>query len=167
MHSHRSTGRAHEERPEGTSRVDTEVPKAVLRADVALRVRDLVRQIAMEHELEIYLWQGRTRPRSRVPELPTDTEGEPDHAVAQGDELADVAAGVQASEAAVLGPSPVGAWLLGSELGDDHGRDDQAVHRRSGRRTDSRRQSISNRRGLTRRLIGGGCLVRAKYRVFA
>lgn len=37
---------AHEERPEGAHHLDTQVPEA-------LRVRELVRQIAAEHELEI------------------------------------------------------------------------------------------------------------------
>ncbi len=46
-------GRAHEERPEGPSSVDTEISESGIDRRVALRVRDLLRQIAVEHELEI------------------------------------------------------------------------------------------------------------------
>jgi putative transposase len=48
-------GRAHEARFEGTPGVDSKYRKKVLTGEVALRVRDLIRQIAMEHEITI-LW---------------------------------------------------------------------------------------------------------------
>jgi len=48
-----SAGSAHEERPEGAPGVDSEVPEAGAAGEVAIRVRDLIRQIAAEHELEI------------------------------------------------------------------------------------------------------------------
>lgn len=47
-------GRAHEERPEGLHLAWVrKYRKAVLVGEVAIRVRDLLRQIAAEHELEI------------------------------------------------------------------------------------------------------------------
>jgi hypothetical protein len=56
--------------------------KAVLTGDVAIRVRDLLRQIAAEHELEIVSGKGRTRSRSPVDLLSTKSGREPDHTVA-------------------------------------------------------------------------------------
>src|SRR5438094_1933802 len=47
-------GSAHEARFEGASHVDPEIPEeSADGGQVALRVRDLIRQIAMEHEISI------------------------------------------------------------------------------------------------------------------
>ena len=59
--------------------------------EVAIRVRDLLRDIAMEHD---HLGQGRARPCSRVCGASADAVGEPDHAVAEGDQLAGAVAGI-------------------------------------------------------------------------
>jgi putative transposase len=50
--------------------------KKAITGPVAIRARDLIRQIAMEHDLQIRLGQGRQRPRSRLRLVPTATRGQ-------------------------------------------------------------------------------------------
>ena len=52
-HAEISPRSAHKNRSKGPSGMDPQYRKPVLTGDIAIRVRDLIRQIAMEHELKI------------------------------------------------------------------------------------------------------------------
>jgi transposase IS200 family protein len=94
--------------------------KRVLTGPVAVRVRDLLRQIATENDLHIIFGQGGDRPRAHVPELSGAPEHQPDRAVAQGHKLARPVPGVPASQEAVLGPTPVGAGVFRCHIWHHH-----------------------------------------------
>ena len=77
--------------------------KQVLVGPVAIRVRDLIGQIAMEHELDIIAGQSGTQPRPRICQLPAASRHRYDRAVVAGDQLAGTPSGVLVAEEAVLG----------------------------------------------------------------
>jgi hypothetical protein len=68
--------------------------KAVLTGEVAVRVRDLLRPIAAEHELEIVSGKVARDPVTPVFVVSAEPAGEPDHARAEGNQLAGAVAGV-------------------------------------------------------------------------
>lgn len=86
--------------------MDTQYRKAVLSREVALRVRDLLRQIAAEHELEIASGKAHAITFTcRI--LPPESGCESNRAVAKRDQLAGTAAGISALAQKVLGKTPI------------------------------------------------------------
>ncbi len=113
-------GRAHEERPEVHLVWIPKYRKAVLTGEVALRVRDLLRQIAAEHELEIV--SGKVaRDHVHLAALLSNQPGrEPDRAVAERNQLAGPTAGISAPTKEVLGKASMGARISGGQFRNDH-----------------------------------------------
>ena len=62
--------------------------KRVLTGHVAIRARDVLRQIAMEHELEIISGKGSERSYPHVYRLPSDSEYQQDYAMVERHKLA-------------------------------------------------------------------------------
>jgi len=92
----------------------------VLVGAVAVRVRDLIRQIAMEHELTI--WSGKVA-RDHVHVLISYRAHQDISTIVQwlkGDQLASTASGVCALAKGVLGQALLGSRLPGGHVGDDH-----------------------------------------------
>ena len=103
--------------------------KRILEGEVAIRVRDLLRQIAMEHELHNSIGEGIKRPYSRVDFVSTAPKDKSDCAMVKGDKFADIAPGIRAFEEAMLGTTSVGTRVSGSEHGSNHRRNDTEIHR--------------------------------------
>ena len=65
-------------------------------------------------------WQGVARPRACISFVSAQPGCEPDHAVAQGDQLKSSVAGVSASAKKVLGSALLGTRISGCQFGNDH-----------------------------------------------
>ena len=103
--------------------------KPVLTGDVAIRVRDLIRQIAMEHELEIISGKvARDHVHVFLSHRPTQDVSQIVQ-MAQRDQLAGDVAGVSACQEKAVGKTFLGQRLPRRELRHHHRRDDQRVHR--------------------------------------
>ena len=70
-------------------------------------LRNLLRQIAAEHELEIVSGEGCARPRTRLRFLAAESGCQPDCAVAEGNQLPGVVAGISQLAEEVLGSASV------------------------------------------------------------
>ena len=118
------------------------VPKyrrRILTGEVAVR-RDILRQIAMEHELEIISGKvaGDHVHMFIAYRLPQNIS----KIVAEGYKLADFALRVCPFAQTVLGKASVGTRILRDQLWKDYGRDDPEIYRGAGGGT-RRRQSIT------------------------
>lgn len=125
-----------------------------------------LRQITKEHELDCF-WQSRTRPCSSLCFVSAESGSQPHLTMAEGDQRAGAATGVSPVREEVLGKLFWATGYLALGCGTNHRRDDPGIHRRARRRTDRRRQSISNQSLKPPRLTAEGRLVRHCTRVNA
>ena len=95
--------------------------KRVLVGPVAVRARDILRQVAMEHELEIITGKVAVDQCAYISRVPADAEYQQDGTVVERDEFKGIAAGVCAFAEAVLGSTFLGTWIFGSEFGESYG----------------------------------------------
>ena len=88
----------------------------MLTGAVAIRVRDVLRQIASEHELHII--SGKVaRDHVHLFHVVQGQSGhQPDHAVAKGNQLKNTPSGVRAAEETVLGEAFLGTWVFGCQF---------------------------------------------------
>jgi hypothetical protein len=131
-----SAGSAHESRSQSVPRVDPEISRSSADGGGGT---SCARPAAANCR--------RTRAGDRFPERSQVTTytclcridqsaGEPDHAMAEGNQLAGAAAGIPPFAQEVLGPPFLGQRIPGRQLGHDHRRDDSRIHRRARRRAD-------------------------------
>lgn len=81
--------------------------KRVLTGQVAIRTRDILRQIALEHEITIITGKV-SSDHIYVYSLSSNSEYQQNYAVAEGDELTPAAGRIPASQETVLGPTSLG-----------------------------------------------------------
>ena len=94
--------------------------KQGLIGEVALRVRDVVRQIASEHELGSPLGQGGQRPRSSAPCRSPAPRSFHDGPVSKGYFFYNAPSGVGALTKEILGETLLGQRILCGPFGNDH-----------------------------------------------
>ena len=100
----------------------------VLKEDVGLRLRALIRQVCEEHQMSVL--QGNIRPDHvhLLVSAPSWLSPAKMAQVAKGEELIPATAGVSAPEKEVLGAAPVEPRVFLRDGGCCYGRADQSVH---------------------------------------
>ena len=88
---------------------------------VAVRARDILRQVAMEHELDIITGKVSVEHVHMLIGTPTNTEYQQDRTVVERDEFKSIAARVCAFAKAVFGSVFLGKRIYGSELWEYYG----------------------------------------------
>ena len=95
---------------------------------MAIRARDILRQIAMEHEIEIITGKVTSDYIHMFISVSSDAEHQQDIAVVERHKLSDTAVGVSALAQTVLRQTSVGQRLSGGQLGQYHRRNDPTIH---------------------------------------
>jgi len=108
----------------------TKYRRPALQGEIAIRVRDLIRDICGQHEVSIMKGHVSKDHVHLLISLPPQVTISRD-SMAEGSDGAPPAGRVSALEEAVLGTALMGAWLLLLQLRKRHRRRNSKIHRRS------------------------------------